>query len=222
MDLLDLLFPKRCVGCKKIGSYICTTCIATIRFIEYQICPACMKPAISGATHPRCRTPWGLDGLYCLAHYDGVIRELIRKIKYRYTYDMAHEAITLLINHLPKTLPPFDTAIPVPLHKTRQKDRGFNQSSLLAKDLCLHLAIPCDETMIVRVRNTKPQFGLKKEERKINMVGAFDLLKHADIRKQRITLVDDVATTMATLSECAKVLKRNGAQSAWGIVLAHG
>lgn len=222
MNLLDLLFPKRCVGCKKVGFYICPTCASTIRYIDNQICPVCMKPAIGGATHPQCNMPWGLDGLFAAAQYDGVMRTAIRRIKYRYTYDMIHTLTQVLIHRLPHTLPAFDTVISVPLYAKRQRDRGFNQSALLAKDVGKHLAIFGSEEMLIRVRNTKPQFGLKKHERRVNVYGAFLLRKHAAVKGKHIALIDDVATTMATLSECAKVLKRNGAQSVWGIVVAHG
>lgn len=222
MNLLDLLFPKRCVGCKKVGSYICPSCASTIRYIDNQICPVCMKPAIGGATHPQCKTPWGLDGLFAAAQYDGVMRAAIRRIKYRYTYDMIHTVTQVLIDRLPHTLPAFDIVIPVPLHSKRQRDRGFNQSALLAKDVGKHLAIPSNEEMLIRVRNTKPQFGLKKQERKTNMLGAFAPGKNSISGSKRVIIIDDVATTIATLSECAKVLKRNGARSVWGIVVAHG
>lgn len=221
MNLLDLLFPKRCVGCKNIGSYICSACITTIRSIDYQLCPVCVKPAIGGITHPRCKTPWGLDGLFTAVHYDGVMRMAIKTMKYQYVSDLNASIVEIVVSRIPSTFPRFDYLVPVPLHPKRNRERGFNQSTLLANGLSKSLNTHVENKILIRTRYTTPQFSLDKIHRKANLSGAFALSTGTSVQGKTIALIDDIATTMATLSECAKVLKRNGAKNVWGIVVAH-
>src|SRR5437773_1258128 len=98
MNLLDLIFPKRCVGCGKVGRYICVSCQKLILPIALNecICPMCEKPAIDGITHPRCRTKYSLDGLTSFFYYTTVARQVIKAIKYRFVYDMAHTFVGLV------------------------------------------------------------------------------------------------------------------------------
>ena len=106
----------------------------------------------------------------------------------------------------------------VPLHKSRQKERGFNQSSLIAEKVADYLSIPFDENVLKRVKNTKIQSGLVRKERMKNIRGAFELVE--DVKGKKVLLVDDVWTTGSTMRECVKVMKKNGAREVWGLVLA--
>lgn len=221
MNLLDLFFPKRCVGCKKVGRYLCASCFSFIRYLEYQFCPVCLRPAIGGATHPWCKTPQGLDGMIAATEFKGVIRAAVHELKYRYVSDLTETVTEILLSQLPEMLPVFDCLIPVPLHPSRQRTRGFNQSFLLAQHLGRRLQLPVWEKGLIRIRNTTPQFNLRREERKANVLGAFSWEKGPDITGKTIALMDDVATTTATLAECAKVLKRQKAAVVWALVLAH-
>ncbi len=222
MNFLDFLFPRRCVSCKRIGDYFCLKCLSKIEFITRPICPTCGRLSIGGMTHPRCRTAYGIDGLFALACYKGPIREAIHLLKYKFVRDIGEALISLFISCYPQTLPQFDLLVPVPLHKKREKERGFNQSLLLAELIGKSLSIPVKDNILARTRLTKPQVNLNVEERKVNLRAAFDCQVKADIREKIVGLVDDVATTRSTLIECAKVLKRNGVKKVWGLVLAHG
>lgn len=222
MNLLDILFPRRCVSCRKVGSYFCKNCLQQIEYITHPICPVCARPAISGITHPRCLTAFSLDGMYAVAHYQGPIRNAIHLLKYKFVSDLVESLISLIVTHYPDTLPKLDYLTFVPLHPRREKFRGFNQSMILAQRLSKKLNIPFKNNILKRVKKTKPQVELKREERRTNLRGAFSCVNKEDVKGKIIGLVDDVATTRSTLSECAKVLKRNGAQIVWGVVLAHG
>src|SRR5204863_9391333 len=106
----------------------------------------------------------------------------------------------------------FDVIVPVPLHPARQRERGFNQASLLAELLSVHTSIPC-RPLLERIRYTTTQTALDRSERMENLHNAFRLRKNANVRGLHVLLLDDVLTTGSTLSECARVLKRAGAIS---------
>ena len=113
----------------------------------------------------------------------------------------------------------FDIIVPVPLHPTRQRERGFNQAGLLAELLSARISIPC-KSMLERVRYTTTQTALDRAERMENLHNAFRLRKNADVRGLQVLLIDDVLTTGSTLSECARVLKRAGATSVYAATAA--
>jgi ComF family protein len=106
----------------------------------------------------------------------------------------------------------FDVIIPVPLHPARQRERGFNQASLLAELLGKQMSVEY-QPLLERVRYTTTQTALDRAERIENLHNAFRLRKNADVRRLRVLLIDDVLTTGSTLSECARILKRAGALS---------
>jgi len=106
----------------------------------------------------------------------------------------------------------FDVVVPVPLHATRLRERGFNQANLLAELLSAQTSIP-SKPLLDRIRYTTTQTALDRSERMENLHNAFRLRKNADVRGLRVLLIDDVLTTGSTLSECARVLKRAGALS---------
>jgi ComF family protein len=186
-----------------------------------QICPICAKPSIDGFTHPRCRTSFGLGGMYAACHYKGPIKDAIHLLKYRFVSDLVDSLTDVYIKYYPKNLYKLDCLVPVPLHKKREKERGFNQSVLLAKSLSKKLNLPV-LNILIRTRYTKPQVDLTGKDRRSNLQNVFLPLADAKVREKSIGLVDDVATTRTTLLECAKVLKKQGAESVIGLVLAHG
>jgi ComF family protein len=113
----------------------------------------------------------------------------------------------------------FDVIVPVPLHAARQRERGFNQASLLADLLSAQTSIP-SRPLLERIRYTTTQTALDRSQRMENLHNAFRLRKKADVRGLRVLLIDDVLTTGSTLSECARVLKRAGANSVYAATAA--
>jgi ComF family protein len=181
----------------------------------------CGNAAIDGRTHPGCVKEWGLDGLYCAVSFSGVIKDAIHEFKYRGVTDLKETLIAVLLNQYALNQE-FDFLVPVPLYSFREKERGFNQSFILAKLLSQVWDVRVTKSLLVRNRSTTPQADLKKQEREKNIRGAFSLKQSVNLTGQRIGLIDDVATTRSTLLECTKVLKRAHAKSVWGIVIAHG
>jgi len=112
--------------------------------------------------------------------------------------------------------------VPIPLHKKKFKQRGFNQSEEIAKELSKTLGLPIFNNILIKIKQTLDQVELKKEEREKNIKGVFFCQKPDLIFDQKILLVDDVFTTGSTMEECALTLKRAGAKEVWGIVVARG
>ena len=229
--LAQLLYPKKCVKCGRGGDYICDMCFAGITFLDHQLCGVCQKGTIDGLTHPACRTKFGIDGIVSAVSYKGVVKKLIYQFKYppylsdlkgilgRLFYESIaqQEAFARYITEK-RTL-----IIPVPLHPARLRKRGHNQAELLGRELSMHLKIQLVDNVLIRTKQTKPQFELKKEERIKNILGAFQISTKftTKIKGKNIVLVDDISTTGATLRECAKVLKKSGVGKVLGVTLAH-
>ena len=227
MHILDLLFPKRCVGCRRIGAYFCHTCQKSIAYTQL-ICPVCEKPAIDGRTHPKCQTRYTLDGLTSFFHYDGIIRQAIKTVKYRLVSDLAQEFIGLIPSsslQLPIHNYQSSIFIPIPLHPEKKRFRGFNQTEVLGRILAKRLGVSVRSDILKRVIKTLPQVEMKERKKRLkNMEGVFAVnqLAMKQYNNETILLFDDVFTTGATLRSAASVLKRAGAKKVWGIVLAHG
>ena len=227
---LDLIFPKKCVGCGRAGAYFCSQCLNLVSLKPERICPACLKPSIGGFTHPRCQTPYSLDGLTSIFAYKGVVKRAITKLKYKFISDLAQDLVELFLSSCGE-----DKAfrnlcrqgkvilIPVPLHPSRKRWRGFNQAELLGKMIASSLDLKFLPDALKRVRKTKPQVGLDKEKRKENIRGAFELNPNHQlltINHLPLIIFDDVWTSGETLKEAAKVLKRNKAEKVWGLTMA--
>ncbi|MBI4036859.1 ComF family protein [Candidatus Daviesbacteria bacterium] len=228
--LLDLVFPKFCVGCGKFGSYFCPKCVENITQTEL-VCPNCERAGIGGKTHPLCQRKCGLDGLWSLGIYQGSLKKAIQKLKYKFVKDLAQVLVDLMVIYWAKYSAQFLTEIrkegvkswvvvPVPLHSKRQKWRGFNQSALLGQILAQKLGLDYQE-VLKRVRYTAPQVGMEAWKRKQNIKNAFSLTNPYTLdSKPCVLLVDDVWTTGSTLKECAYILKKSGAKKVWAITLA--
>lgn len=148
--------------------------------------------------------------------YDDATSKAIQKFKYNMdtTYS---KALGLIISSY-SDLKSFDMVIPVPLHIKRLRERGFNQSLLLARAVGKRHRITVDPFALKRTRWTVPQVNLSGKERKLNVKGAFEVQK--DVKGKRVLLVDDVYTTGATVRECSKVLKKSGAKDVCVLTLA--
>lgn len=241
ISFLDFIFPKKCVGCGKFGAYFCEDCFKKIEFVDAPICPVCQRQAIGGKTHPGCAGRYRLDGLVVAARYQDPVKRAIAKVKYKWVYDIEKVLVELLVKNLWRyDLPDDIILVPVPLHFKRKNWRGFNQSEILAKALAEKFELSY-AALLFRNRETETQVGLKREDRKKNVKGAFAIrgstpkaeaktigvepLKTKTTSNaigKNIILVDDVFTSGATMAECAKVLKEAGAKSVWGMAVALG
>ncbi len=211
MDLLDLIFPKKCFACGKTGLYICDDCLSSVRKAR-PICFYCRKPSIDGMTHSKCKKKLGLDHFYSIWIYEGVIRKAILQLKYRYTSDLASSLCDKVLSKIKENnmvLTKDALLVPIPLHGSRKKWRGFNQSEITGQKLAKHFSYYFVPDLLLRTRNSIPQANLKKAERIKNIRGVFSFnSKYEDLKRNfNIIIFDDVATTGSTLKEAVKVLK---------------
>jgi ComF family protein len=227
--ILDFLFPRRCLGCGKVGHYFCSDCLNLVLLKDQQICPVCGRASLGGLTHHFCRRPFGLDGLTSIFAYKGVVTKAIKKLKYKFVKDLAEELVELFLSFCGEEklfsdfcCLPNVVLVPIPLHPQRLRWRGFNQAELLGKLIAKNLEIKFVPGLLLRVKNTKPQVELDKAQRQINIRRAFALNRNCKLKigNWNFILFDDVWTTGATLKEAGKVLKRNGAKKVWGLTIA--
>lgn len=221
---LDLLFPKICVSCKSEGAFLCSPCKTQIR-VRTPSCLQCHARSTSGKTCTACRNKTGITRFFAPFSYrDAIPRELVHRYKYGRIKELAEALAEPLIAmlHASNFRPRGDMIIvPIPLHSRRKRERGFNQSELLARHLGDTFELPVATTCLNRVKNTMPQISLENDkERGENISGAFSVADPASIGKKTVLLVDDVVTSGATLKEAAFVLRKAGARSVWGLAIA--
>ncbi len=211
--LTELFWPAHCAGCNRVGAFACAACLRKLTL-----------PA------PR-RYPvfTDLDRLIAATSLTDTAQSFVYALKYRGVQSLAAplaDRICDLINLRPDTATLFGSnpiIIPVPLHGTRLRERGFNQAELLARRIATNAAMLLDTTSLIRTRPTGQQAKQAgRAARRDNMEGAFAVLNSAAVANRDIVLIDDVCTTGATLQDCARALKESGARSVSAIVLAHG
>jgi len=220
MNIFDIVFPKICCGCGREGGYICRECQKKLVKPE-PICPMCCKPSIDGWTHNRCKSKYSIDRLVVGLPYKGTVQQCLKKVKYKSSWDIIKFLYKLC------EFPKIDnvTVAAVPMWKQKERERGYNQAEMIAEMYARGLSgVARKVEMLERVRETRPMFGLKKNDRKENVEGAFRINHKSQILKfsngERVILVDDVWTTGATMRECTKVLKKAGVKEVWGLTLA--
>ncbi len=219
--VVDFLFPQWCVGCGKEGKFICDSCRRSLPRVMPPLCPKCGKPQSSGTLCPTC-VSWQaeIDGIRSPFRFDGVMRQAIHQLKYRNLRALAEPLAKLLNDYLATYPIPGEVLVPVPLHRKRLRERGYNQSSLLAKELGKLADLPVVDDCLIRQRHAPPQArSANVEERRSNVAGAFVCRDHR-LQDKQVLLIDDVSTSGATLDACAAALKAIGATSVWGLVLA--
>jgi len=222
---LDLLFPRQCFSCHQEGQELCLNCLNGIELKAPQ-CLICQKRSLNGKICDYCRTKTQLSRFFSVGSYDNeLLRESIHLLKYSKVTDLSKILGELAANYwrtyLNDIQRKLDVLIPIPLHSRRLRQRGFNQSELIAKELNSAIGIPIETEALERLKNTLPQVKIKnKEKREINMRNAFLVKNKEAVREKTIILFDDVATTGATLDDAARALKESGARSVWALVLA--
>ena len=223
---LDLLFPPHCAACQRFGAWLCADCLGEVEAIEPPVCRYCgLPPTDNGraVVCSRCQaSPLQLDGLRAFAIHSGPLRQAIHQFKYEDLRALAGILGQLMADGWRRLAPPdleLDILVPVPLHRSRQRQRGYNQATLLARELGARLQLPVVEDSVVRSRATAPQVDLSAEERRINVRDAFQC--RADgLSGMRVLLVDDVCTSGATLESACLALRSAGATSVWACTLA--
>ena len=230
--LVSLFFPPHCAGCGKdtiAGVHLCEACSAQARRIEAPFCERCSEPFDGSITDTFGCANCGDRQLHfecAVAPYlsRGVVREFIHRFKYDHERFLRLPLGAWLADALSDPRlngRPFDAIVPVPLHPTRYRERGFNQAALLAELLSAHAAVPLLDGL-QRTRYTTTQTRLDRQERMENLRNAFRVRKGAHVQSLHLLLVDDVFTTGATVDECARVLRLAGAASVRVATVARG
>jgi ComF family protein len=218
---LDLLFPRWCVGCGREGDFICPSCLRSLPRVMPPLCPKCGLPQSSANLCSSC-LGWqaDIDGIRSPFRFDGVMRQAIHELKYRNLRALAGILARLLNDYLLNDPMPGEVLVPVPLHPRRLRERGYNQSHLLAQELGKLAGLPVVDDYLVRQRHSLPQARTSNvSERRGNVADAF-ACRSRRLEGKPVILIDDVATSGATLDACARALKQSGAASVWGLVLA--
>ncbi len=217
------LFPDDCRVCGEPLATIsripvCCTCLyqPTALLADY-FCIDCKIPFLNrfpldeDGRCPLCRLGLtSFDTAFTFGSYEETLRKLIHLFKYNNIRTLAKPLGALIARAIPRERG-FDLIIPMPLHWRKRFTRGYNQSELLAREVARRWGVPVGK-VVRRVKPTKPQAGLSNSKRRLNMSGAFAISKGTNIKDLRVLLIDDVLTTGATASACAKVLKRAGAR----------
>lgn len=216
--LLDLVFPPRCLGCRRLGTYFCGRCAASIRRLPEPFCPSCARIVDPRFPVCRCARP-ALRYALAAGQFSGALRDAIHRFKYQ-GMSAGASALAALLRPAIASLARQDLVlVPLPLHPQRLRERGYNQAALLARALALDGPLPSVEDALRRVKATRAQASLGAAERARNMAGAF-AANPARCAGRRFVLIDDVCTTGATLQSAAQALHAAGARDIYGLVLA--
>lgn len=207
---LDLLYPRTCVGCGRLGAFLCGGCRDGLPAVPRPACSACGLPQ-TGRTCAACAEhPLALDRLASAFEYRDVVRTAVLYLKYRGISGLAEE-----LGHLMAAAyaGPGGLVVPVPLHRDRLRERGYNQAEQLARSLARETGFPMAEHGLLRAVATPPQARLtERTQRFRNMEGAFRAVPEL-VAGHDVLLIDDVATTGATVNACAMALRAAGARS---------
>ncbi len=210
--LLSLIFPLECRICKKTLeagnlTYICSECFTKIRFIEEAYC-------FKGRHH--------FKRIYSMGLYQGVLREAILLLKYQGVKGLIPPLGKILLEYCEENIDfsSFDLIFPVPLFRSKKREREFNQAEVFAQIIGKRYSLPVSNENLLRIRDTRKMSGLNLEERRRNVKGAFVVREKEKIRNKRILLTDDICTTGATVDECSKVLLTAGAKEVTVLTLA--
>ncbi len=221
--VLDLLWPPRCVSCGAWGAWLCQACVCTLGDPAPPLCPRCGWISPRGMLCAACRRgPSYLRGVRSVAPHRAPLRAAVHALKY--------DGMRVLVDPLSQVLAQFwewqsstggapqpDAVLPVPLHPTRVRYRGYNQSALLAEAFARRSGLRYRGGCLHRARRTRSQVGLSPHERWDNVWKAFAVQE--PVAGARLLLVDDVMTTGATLEACAYALLEAGADEVWALTL---
>jgi ComF family protein len=217
---LDWLYPPNCGGCGKTGTRWCASCHAGVEKISPPLCPVCGQKQPREELFPRCaKVLPRFSALRSWAIFEGNVRNALHQLKYRRNVGLGESLARPLLELVAKVKWEIDLIAPVPLGLVRLAERGYNQSSLLAKPLSLALEVPYRPRIRTRVRETRTQVGLTAAERRLNVSGAF-VARPDWATGRNVLVVDDVTTSRSTLEACAEALFTAGARQVYGLTFA--
>jgi ComF family protein len=239
--ILDLLFPPVCLVCRKrINTtenklFLCVSCLKKVKLNNTAFCPICSRrlPENKKTCHQGCSFVLAAAGFYG----DKILDPLIALLKYQKIKQAAVPLGEILTRYLGDLFKNYESSpfgrfpvggeikdfliIPVPLHRQKERQRGFNQTYLLARQLAKNTGLPIANDILKRIKNTASQVELKdKEKREINVKDCFSVEKPELLFQKNVIILDDVFTTGATMKEAVSVIKKAGAKKIIGLVIA--
>ena len=211
---LDLLYPPRCVGCAAFGHNLCENCAGELLTASGPgRCGRCGVRRDDEGRCPDCSLWRDLDGARAAVEMTGAARRVVHGLKFSGIRDLADDMAAALVPVVNALAP--DAILPIPLHRSRRRQRGFNQAEVLFE----RLGWPPAPGRLDRVRATASQVGLSAGERRENVAGAFRY-RGPDLKGATVAVLDDVVTTGATAGECARVLREHGAARVYALAYA--
>jgi len=228
-----LVFPHNCLICKKhnptrnLTEELCLQCLNSIDRNRPPFCPKCSRHLGAYSTQTKCREckkiAHHFDFAWSACLYTPTIKKLIHLFKYSQKTQLAKTFSLLMTDFIVQhnlDITQFDEIVPVPLFPSRLRERGYNQSELLAYQIAKKYGIDLSLKRLLRVRNTGYQAQLSEKNRWTNIRGAFRIKQPFELQDKSILVVDDLLTTGATASEAAITLKESGAKTVGVLTLA--
>lgn len=224
--LKDIFFPKICLGCGALGTYLCFNCRGKLVLYKNKNCFLCKKPSYKGITHYFCLKKLPINGLFSVFLYTPFFKKIVKNIKYRLVKeifdDLFKSYYPFLINDLGfyKNLFKNSEIQPIPLSKKRYNFRGFNQAQIFANFLSKIFNLPVVD-YLEKKKETPFLSQIKKIKKRFFIIkGAFKVKNSMGLNNKKIVLVDDILTTGSTVKEASCVLKRLGVQKIYVFTLA--
>ena len=203
--ILNLIFPKFCIGCGKFDTLLCINCYEKINFY-----PLTIQSEIQN---------WSLEKIIVAAQYEGVIKKLITTLKYQSVKDIGQTLARII--YYATNFPQVDSITSVPLHQKRQRQRGFNQATEIALELSRLTQIPFAR-LLKRTKHSQPQAKISDKNKRLSHLKNTFALNQKVANLKSVLIIDDVTTTGTTLNECAQVLTQAGIKKIYGLAVAHG
>lgn len=228
--LSNLIYPRRCPICDGLtGSHkilVCETCRQRLVYVREPACKKCGKP-LEKEEAEYCADCSRRKHTYtrgkAVFPYDRLMRASIARFKYRGRREYADFYAEELVKRCGELLHSWqpDALVPVPLHKSRMRKRGFNQAELTARKVGKALGIPVEKRLLLRTKKTSPQKELNDVQRRANLKNAFQVSQN-DVRLKRVVLVDDIYTTGSTIDAAAAVLLEHGVERVYFLTICIG
>ncbi|MBU0578881.1 ComF family protein [Patescibacteria group bacterium] len=202
---VDLIFPKFCVNCNKFNTLLCEKCFEKINFYPFPL-----KPEIDECC---------LENIIVMAEYESIVKKLITTLKYQGIKNIGQTLARMI--YYTTNFPRVDMITSVPLHKKRQRQRGFNQATEIALELSKITKIPFTK-LLKRTKHSHPQAKISDKNKRLTHLKNTFIINQKILNLKSVLIIDDVTTTGTTLNECAQILKQVGVKKIYGLTVAHG
>jgi len=222
------VFPASCYGCGAADTYLCAECAGNVGALPQPQCPHCGTRLPFGQLPNACRATLRLSRFFCCSDYHNArVREMIHDFKYSRAFALApalaNSMHAWLTNdgYAPLFAEHTVLVVPVPSHPKRERERGFHPAAVLAREFAHQMNLAYVPDVLLKTRNNQQQVETKNAaERRENVKGVFALNKPELVRGRTVLIVDDVCTTGATLTECAKAIRTGNPKAIWALALA--